>query len=151
MCSVCKSKRFGSHHIVAAQQFVYAFLYLFVPAPWLFAPWLSADLQHGWSSQCCVLLVLCAHPQALLADVWPDLLRTLAGFLCPFRAMLQRQQQEAMAAAAAAAASAASSGAVVPGTIGAAAPPSDGPARTPKCNALPGSPHASGPIRTLSR
>lgn len=42
--------------------------------------------------------------QALLPDAWPHMLRTLAGFLCPFRAMMQRQQQEAMAAAAAAAA-----------------------------------------------
>ena len=40
--------------------------------------------------------------QGVLPEAWPDLLRTLAGFLCPFKAMQQRQQQLAAAAAAAA-------------------------------------------------
>lgn len=36
--------------------------------------------------------------QGLLPDAWPEVLRTLAGFLCPFKAMQQRQQQEVAAA-----------------------------------------------------
>lgn len=39
-----------------------------------------------------------------MPDAWPDVLRTLAGFLCPFKAMQQAQAQEQAAAAAAAAA-----------------------------------------------
>lgn len=41
--------------------------------------------------------------QGVLPEAWPDVLRTLAAFLCPFKAMQQRQQYEAAAAAAASA------------------------------------------------
>jgi hypothetical protein len=42
--------------------------------------------------------------QVVVPDAWPDVLMTLAGFLCPFKAMQQRQMQEAAAAAASSAA-----------------------------------------------
>jgi hypothetical protein len=85
--------------------------------------------------------------QALLPDAWPDMLRTLAGFLCPFRAMMQRQQQEAMAAAATAAAAAA--GAAAGSSTEAVAP-----LRTPRGGAAaPSTPHGAGlgPARSFNR
>jgi hypothetical protein len=49
------------------------------------------------------------------AAAWPDVLRTLAGLLCPFRAATQRQTEaEAAAAAALASGGAGGGGAVLP-------------------------------------
>lgn len=81
-----------------------------------------------------------AAVQALLPDAWPDMLRTLAGFLCPFRAMMQQRQQEAMAAAAAAAAGSGNADVA--------------PLRTPRSGQVPGTPHAAGglgPARSFNR
>lgn len=82
---------------------------------WSLAPALrteSSSKRPGFCPVCspsCCAVLCCAGvccTQALLPDAWPDMLRTLAAFLCPFRAMMQQRQQEAMAAAAAAAAAA---------------------------------------------
>lgn len=82
---------------------------------WSLAPALrtgSSSKRLGFCAVCspsCCTVLCCAGvccTQALLPDAWPDMLRTLAAFLCPFRAMMQQRQQEAMAAAAAAAAAA---------------------------------------------
>jgi hypothetical protein len=84
---------------------------------------------------------LSVRVQALLPDAWPDMLRTLAGFLCPFRAMMQQRQQEAMAAAAVAAAAAGAGAAPGGGNADMAAP-----LRTPRAaGQVASSPQAAGP------
>jgi hypothetical protein len=73
--------------------------------------------------------------------MWPDLLHTLAGFLCPFRALMQQQQQDQLASAAAAAAAGSSGAGGGGGAAGDGGAGGGGGVRTPK--ALPGSPHGS--------
>lgn len=98
---------------------------------------MSASVSCAW------LQPVVSVMQALLPDAWPDMLRILAGFLCPFRAMMQRQQQEAMAAAAAGAAAAAA------GSSTEAAVP----LRMPRGAAAPSTPHGAGlgPARSFNR
>jgi hypothetical protein len=80
------------------------------------------------------------------------MLRTLAGFLCPFRAIVQRQQQESMDAAAAVAVAATAAAATAGGVAGSNADVA--PLRTPRAGQQPsGNPQAVGlgPSRTVSR
>ncbi|WIA43332.1 hypothetical protein OEZ86_009826 [Tetradesmus obliquus] len=67
-----------------------------------------------------VLQILGHFNTVVVPEAWTDVLLTLAGFLCPFKAMQQRQAQDAAAAAAGAPAAADAAAAHAPAAVGAA-------------------------------
>lgn len=110
--------------------------------------WPLAGPQHdstGQQLRLTDLAFLSVCVQALLPDAWPDMLRTLAGFLCPFRAMMQQRQQEAMAAAAAAAGPAAG------GSNADVAAPLRTPRAGGQASSSPQAAGALGPARSFNR
>lgn len=92
--------------------------------------------------------------QGVLPEAWPDLLRTLAAFLCPFKAMQQRQQRDAAATAAGVDAAEGAAPRATPAAAatatGAAAVPSSHPASS-RATAVAASSHSRVLGRGLSR
>lgn len=99
----------------------------------------NAIIVGMWIVHSCISLLLVL--QVMVPEAWPDVLHTLAAFLCPFKAMQQRLSLDQNAAAttggAAPSAAATDEGAAATGAAAAAAKP------------IPGSP--SGILRGLAR